>query len=153
MKIDEKALICAAISARERAYAPYSRFKVGAALLTEKGQVYTGCNIENAGYTPTVCAERTAIFKAVSEGARRFAAIAIVGSMEGEMNKLPTAPCGVCRQVMAEFCQMDMPVIMAQTSGEFITMRLGELLPLSFGPANLHTKEASESGGSICRKL
>ena len=120
------------------AYAPYSGFKVGAALLTKEGKVYQGCNIENAAYTPSNCAERTAIFKAVSEGEREFAAIAIVGSMEGESNTLPTGPCGVCRQVMAEFCSLDMPVIIAKSPADYITMTLGELLPLSFGPANLH---------------
>lgn len=138
MQINEKYLIEQAIEARSLAYAPYSRFQVGAALLTKQGKVYKGCNIENAAYTPSNCAERTAIFKAVSEGEREFAAIAIVGSMEGESNTLPTGPCGVCRQVMAEFCSLDMPVIIAKSPADYITMTLGELLPLSFGPANLH---------------
>lgn len=138
MEIDKKQLIEKALEARSRAYTPYSHFKVGAALLAKSGKIYLGCNIENAAYTPSNCAERTAIFKAVSEGEREFAAIAIVGSMEGESNTLPTGPCGVCRQVMAEFCSLDMPVIIAKTPDEFITMTLGELLPLSFGPANLH---------------
>ena len=96
--MDKKALIEQAIAARENAYTPYSHFKVGAALLGRSGRVYTGCNVENAGYTPTNCAERTALFKAVSEGEREFEAIAIVGSMEGEKNELVTGPCGVCRQ-------------------------------------------------------
>ena len=138
MKINEKYLIEQAIEARSHAYTPYSHFQVGEALLTKKGKVYKGCNIENAAYTPSNCAERTAIFKAVSEGEREFAAIAIVGSMEGESNTLPTGPCGVCRQVMAEFCSLDMPVIIAKSPADYITMTLGELLPLSFGPANLH---------------
>lgn len=138
MQINEKYLIEQAIEARSLAYAPYSHFQVGAALLTKQGKVYKGCNIENAAYTPSNCAERTAIFKAVSEGEREFAAIAIVGSMEGESNTLPTGPCGVCRQVMAEFCSLDMPVIIAKSPADYITMTLGELLPLSFGPVNLH---------------
>ena len=138
MQIHVKHLIEQAIDARTRAYTPYSHFKVGAALLTKDGKIYQGCNIENAAYTPSNCAERTAIFKAVSEGEREFAAIAIVGSMEGETNTLPTGPCGVCRQVMAEFCSLDMPVIIARTPGDYVQMTLGELLPLSFGPANLH---------------
>ena len=137
MQINEKYLIEQAIEARSHAYTPYSHFQVGAALLTKQGKVYKGCNIENAAYTPSNCAERTAIFKAVSEGEREFAAIAIVGSMEGESNTLPTGPCGVCRQVMAEFCSLDMPVIIAKSPADYITMTLGELLPLSFGPANL----------------
>lgn len=138
MQINVKHLIEQAIDARTRAYTPYSHFKVGAALLTKDGKIYQGCNIENAAYTPSNCAERTAIFKAVSEGEREFAAIAIVGSMEGETNTLPTGPCGVCRQVMAEFCSLDMPVIIARTPEDYEQMTLGELLPLSFGPANLH---------------
>ncbi len=138
MQINEKYLIEQAIEARSHAYTPYSHFQVGAALLTKQGKVYKGCNIENAAYTPSNCAERTAIFKAVSEGEREFAAIAIVGSMEGESNTLPTGPCGVCRQVMAEFCSLDMPVIIAKSPADYFTMTLGELLPLSFGPANLH---------------
>ena len=138
MQINEKYLIEQAIEARSHAYTPYSHFQVGAALLTKQGKVYKGCNIENAAYTPSNCAERTAIFIAVSEGEREFAAIAIVGSMEGESNTLPTGPCGVCRQVMAEFCSLDMPVIIAKSPADYITMTLGELLPLSFGPANLH---------------
>lgn len=138
MQINEKYLIEQAIEARSHAYTPYSHFQVGAALLTKQGKVYKGCNIENAAYTPSNCAERTAIFKAVSEGEREFAAIAIVGSMEGESNTLPTGPCGVCRQVMAEFCSLDMPVIIAKSPADYIIMTLGELLPLSFGPANLH---------------
>ena len=96
-------LISAAMAQLGRAYAPYSHFKVGAALLTEEGRIYTGCNIENAAYTPTNCGERTAFFKAVSEGERSFRAICIVGGMDGVPTDY-TAPCGVCRQVMMEFC-------------------------------------------------
>ena len=111
----KEALCGAAIEAMGKAYAPYSGYKVGAALLTADGKVYTGCNIENASYTPTVCAERTAIFKAVSEGDRDFAMIAICGGKDGVITSA-FPPCGVCRQVMAEFCGKDMPVLMV--SGE-----------------------------------
>ena len=113
------------------AYAPYSGFMVGAALLTVDGKVYTGCNIENASYTPTNCAERTAFFKAVSEGERAFAAIAIVGG-KGDQPAEFCAPCGVCRQVMAEFCTPDFPIILRGADGEIRTVRLDGLLPESF---------------------
>ncbi len=130
-------LIKKAMEAREKAYAPYSRFYVGAALLTEAGQVYTGCNIENAAYGPSNCAERTAFFKAVSEGERSFLAIAIVGAGEKSSGQY-AAPCGVCRQVMAEFCRPeDFTVIIANTAGEYYVRTLGELLPDGFGAANL----------------
>ena len=132
-----KTLIRAALEARKLAYTPYSHFQVGAALLTRDGRIYTGCNIENAAYTPTICAERTALFKAVSEGVRGFEAIAIVGSKEGEVNRVVTSPCGVCRQALYEFCRPDMPVIMAKTEEDYLVMTLGELLPMGFGPANL----------------
>lgn len=130
-------LIRAAFAARKFAYTPYSRFQVGAALLTKQGKVYTGCNIENAGYTPTNCAERTALFKAVSEGERAFSAIAVVGSMEGAVNTLVTGPCGVCRQALYEFGGPALTVIMARTEEDYIVTTLGELLPYGFGPANL----------------
>jgi len=130
-------LIRAAFAARKFAYTPYSRFQVGAALLTKQGKVYTGCNIENAGYTPTNCAERTALFKAVSEGERAFSAIAVVGSMEGTVNTLVTGPCGVCRQALYEFGGPALTVIMARTEEDYIVTTLGELLPYGFGPANL----------------
>ena len=130
-------LIRAAFAARKFAYTPYSRFQVGAALLTKQGKVYTGCNIENAGYTPTNCAERTALFKAVSEGERAFSAIAVVGSMEGTVNTLVTGPCGVCRQALYEFGGPALTVIMACTEEDYIVTTLGELLPYGFGPANL----------------
>lgn len=132
-----RALIRQAFAARRFAYTPYSHFQVGAALLAEDGQVFTGCNIENASYTPTVCAERTALFKAVSEGVRRFSAIAIVGSREGEQNRLITAPCGVCRQALFEFGGPGLIVILAKSEEDYLTTTLGELLPYGFGPANL----------------
>lgn len=135
--MDTNKMIRAAFEARERAYAPYSHFKVGAALLAEDGRIFTGCNIENAAFTPTICAERTALFKAVSEGVRCFQAIAIVGSLEGEKNRLVTSPCGVCRQALNEFCEKDMPLILAKSEEEYQIITLGELLPLGFGPKNI----------------
>ena len=128
-------LMHAALEARKMAYAPYSGFYVGAALLTADGRVYTGCNIENASYSPTNCAERTAFFKAVSEGVRDFAAIAIVGGKK-ETDGGFCAPCGVCRQVMAEFCDADFRVILGDASG-VQAFTLAELLPASFSKSNL----------------
>ncbi len=126
----DQALIAAAISAAEQAYIPYSNYRVGAALLTAEGQVYGGCNIESVSFTPTVCAERTALFKAVSEGARDFAAIAVVTRDGG-------SPCGVCRQMLYEFSP-GMRVILADLDGaHHLTTTLAELLPHGFGPANL----------------
>lgn len=139
-KAQIQALIRQAFAARKFAYTPYSHFQVGAALLTRDGKVYTGCNIENAGYTPTNCAERTALFKAVSEGERAFSAIAIVGSMQGTVNTLVTGPCGVCRQALYEFGGPDLTVIMAKTEEDYIVTTLGELLPYGFGPANLENE-------------
>lgn len=137
-------LIKKAMEAREKAYAPYSHFYVGAALLTENGQVYTGCNIENAAYGPSNCAERTAFFKAVSEGERSFLAIAVVGAGE-ESGGQYAAPCGVCRQVMAEFCRPDdFAVIIANMAGEYYVRTLEELLPDGFGAANLQKKQGLE---------
>ena len=138
-KAEAAALIRAAFAAREYAYLPYSRFAVGAALREQGGQgrVFTGCNIENASYTPTNCAERTALFKAVSEGARQFDAIAIVGSKLGERNTLVTGPCGVCRQALYEFGGPALVVIMAKSEDDYIETTLGELLPYGFGPQNL----------------
>lgn len=135
--MDTKELIRRAFEARKYAYTPYSHFQVGAALLAKSGKVYTGCNIESASYTPTNCAERTALFKAVSEGEREFAAIAIVGSKEGEVNSLITAPCGVCRQALYEFGGSDLAVIMAKSEEDYEETTLGVLLPYGFGPANL----------------
>ena len=138
-KAEAAALIRAAFAAREYAYVPYSRFAVGAALREQGGQgrVFAGCNIENASYTPTNCAERTALFKAVSEGARQFDAIAIVGSKLGERNTLVTGPCGVCRQALYEFGGPALIVIMAKSEDDYIETTLGELLPYGFGPQNL----------------
>ena len=136
-KAEMQALIREAFAAREFAYAPYSRFHVGAALRGKNGQVFRGCNIENAGYTPTNCAERTALFKAVSEGVREFDAIAIVGSKVGETNTLVTGPCGVCRQALYEFGGPELTVIMARSEDDYIVTTLGDLLPYGFGPANL----------------
>ena len=107
----DKELLLKAVEAREFAYTPYSNHKVGAALLGKSGKIYLGCNVENAAYTPTNCAERTAVFKAVSEGEREFSAIAIVGGIGGTLSAV-CAPCGVCRQVLGEFCDRDMPIIM-----------------------------------------
>ena len=128
-------LIQLAAEARKKAYAPYSGFYVGAALLGKSGKVYTGCNVENAAYTPTNCAERTAVFKAVSEGEREFSAIAIVGGMGEEMSDF-CAPCGICRQVLAEFCDADFPIVLG-TPEKYQAYTLAELLPFSFGKADL----------------
>lgn len=125
-------LLAEAIEAREFAYAPYSNYKVGAALSTRGGRIYRGCNIENAAYSPSTCAERTAIFKAITEGVREFEAIAVVTSDGG-------APCGVCRQVMREFAP-NLTVIIGDLAGNYQVYRLPELLPDSFGPENLGFK-------------
>lgn len=127
-----------AIAARENAYAPYSGYLVGAALLCGDGTVYTGCNVENASYGATNCAERTAVFKAVSEGKREFLAIAIAGGRR-EADKLDAAyPCGICRQVLREFSDPgQMTVIICKSTEEYREMLLEELLPNSFGPENL----------------
>ena len=133
--IDRKALIRAAFAAREYAYTPYSNFQVGAALLAKNGSVYTGCNIECATFTPTNCAERTALFKAVSEGVHEFAAVAVVGAKDGAPDDaLITSPCGVCRQMLYELGGPFFRVIMAKTQNDWQEMTLGELLPLGFGP-------------------
>ena len=126
-------LIEEAFAARKMAYTPYSHFQVGAALLTEKGGIYRGCNIENAAYPATNCAERTAIFKAVSEGKTEFRAIAIVGGPKGKEPENFCAPCGVCRQVMAEFCDPEtFRIILMNGAGEIREYLLKELLPLGF---------------------
>ncbi len=133
-----KDLIQTALEARKGAYVPYSHWAVGAALLTEEGKVYTGCNIENAGYTPTNCAERTAFFKAVSEGERRFSAIAVVGGRQGEEPSDYCSPCGVCRQVMMEFCDpKTFRIYVAIDSDTYKEFTLEQMLPMGFGPANL----------------
>ena len=133
----EGLLVMASVT-RHSAYAPYSHFKVGAALLTERGKIYTGCNIENAAYTPSNCAERTAFFKAVSDGERNFRAIAIVGGKEGEKDYDFCSPCGVCRQVMMEFCDPEtFQIILAVSRDKYDIFTLKELLPFGFGPDNL----------------
>ena len=132
----DKLLAEAAIAAKLAAYAPYSGFHVGAALLTKSGKMYTGCNIESASYSPTNCAERTALFKAVSEGEREFAAIAIAGSKPGNKPHY-VYPCGVCRQMLNEFADDDMKVIIACTLDDFRVHTFGELLPHGFGPKDL----------------
>ena len=133
----EKKLFLEAVAARENAYTPYSHFQVGAALLAESGKIYLGCNIENAAYTPTNCAERTAFFKAISEGERKFVAIAIAAGPKGGPLAL-TSPCGVCRQVMMEFCDPETICIIMGTEQEQLKIyTLKELLPLGFGPDNL----------------
>lgn len=139
-KVIEK-MIEAAIGQLRFSYAPYSDFKVGAALLTKDGTLYTGCNIENAAYTPTNCAERTAFFKAVSEGVREFRAICIAGGKGGVLTEY-AAPCGVCRQVMMEFCDPDaFRIILAVSKEQYEIFTLRELLPKGFGPQNLEVKK------------
>jgi len=134
--MDNKELVKLAFEAKEKSYSPYSHFQVGAALLAKNGQVYQGCNIESASYTPTNCAERTAFFKAVSEGVTAFEAIAVVGGKRGEKAEL-CYPCGVCRQVMAEFCDSDFRIIMGAEDGSIHETSLEEILPHRFGPADL----------------
>lgn len=143
--MDEKFLVAQAIEARKNAYTPYSHFQVGAALLAADGTVFRGCNIENASYTPTNCAERTAFFKAVSEGVREFTAIAIVGGPADAKSLELCAPCGVCRQVMREFTDYEKFIVLLGKAedvndSETITWErytLKELLPFGFGPENL----------------
>ena len=127
LDFDRQALLLAAMKAREFSYSPYSKFKVGAALLASNGTVYTGCNIENSAYSPTLCAERCAVAKAASEGARDFIAIAVVGPEESE-----TTPCGVCRQVLYEFCEEDLIILCGGTDTHYTETTLGALLPKGF---------------------
>ena len=134
--INTRALLAMAEEAREKSYSPYSGITVGAALLTREGNVYTGANIENASYSPTICAERVAFFKAINEGERDFIAIAIAGGESKKPSKADFPPCGVCRQVMAEFCNKDFIVIWG--NGEKITKKtLAEMLPFEFDKNNL----------------
>lgn len=119
--------------ARDRAYVPYSKFKVGAALLTDNGTVYHGCNIENAAYSMCNCAERTAIFKAYSEGAKSYSAIAVVADTDR-----PVPPCGACRQVISELCPKDMRVVLTNLKGDIQELTVEELLPGAFSPEDLH---------------
>ncbi len=132
---DGKELIKIATETMMKAYTPYSGFKVGAALLASNGKIYTGCNIENASYTPTVCAERVAFFSAVREGERKFDAIAIVGGEGGVLSSF-TYPCGVCRQVMCEFCTGDFKLYFSDGK-EIKELTLDEMMPYSFTPADL----------------
>ena len=127
----ERELAKAAIDAMAHAYAPYSGFHVGAALLTADGRVFTGCNIENAAFSPTVCAERTAVFKAVSEGTREFAMLAVVGGKDGQVSNL-CPPCGVCRQVLCEFCPPDFPILLVKSETAWEKTTLAALLPRAF---------------------
>lgn len=133
--MDYKQLAKEAICARKNAYTPYSSFRVGAALLCEDGSVYQGCNIENAAFGPTVCAERVAVFKAVSDGKRAFSALAVVG---GKDKVASVTPCGVCRQVLSEFCGADFKVLLVQDEdGSYNETTLGALLPYAFGTNDL----------------
>ena len=131
-----KELAKIAIEAKKNAYAPYSGFYVGAALLTKSGKIYTGINIESASYSPTNCAERTALFKAVSEGEREFAAIAIAGSKPGATPEY-VYPCGVCRQMLNEFADNDLIVVIAKSEDDYRVHTFGELFPHGFGPKDL----------------
>ncbi len=129
--MDKKLLCSKAIEAMRGAYAPYSEYMVGAALLCDDGSIYTGCNIENSSYSVTACAERVALFKAVSENHRAFRAIAIAGGKRGNMQGI-FSPCGVCRQALSEFCSSDMPVLLVKNENEYEEFSLGQLLPQSF---------------------
>ena len=134
----DEQLVQLAFDAREHAYTPYSHWSVGAALLCADGTVYQGCNIENAAYTPSNCAERTAFFKAVYDGQRDFAAIAVVGGPQGQPAPEVCAPCGVCRQVMQEFCDPDsFRIVLGVSNGEPKVYLLRDMLPEGFGPSNL----------------
>lgn len=138
MSVSDQELIQQALAARKRSYSPYSHFQVGAALLSRDNQVFTGCNIENAAYGPSNCAERTAFFKAVSEGVYDFCAIAIVGGPESADVLEYCAPCGVCRQVMMEFCSpKSFRILLAKSAEEYQEYTLSQLFPMGFGPDNL----------------
>ncbi|PKG21787.1 cytidine deaminase [Niallia nealsonii] len=131
--MNKNQLIEEAKKAREKAYVPYSKFKVGAALLSDNGTVYHGCNIENASYGVTNCAERTALFKAVSEGERKFTMLAVVADTTG-----PVSPCGICRQAIAEFCPKDMVVVLTNLNGDIQKTTVEQLLPGAFSPEDLN---------------
>lgn len=136
--MENKELIRLALEARQMSYSPYSGFMVGAALLAKNGKVYQGCNIENSSYTPTNCAERTAFFKAVSEGVREFEKIVVVGGPKDAEKLEFCAPCGVCRQVMTEFCNYEsFEIILAKSEDEYKVYTLKEILPVAFGPEDL----------------
>lgn len=126
-------LILKAIESMKNSYSPYSNFKVGAALLSESGKVYTGCNIENVAFGPSICAERVAFFKAISEGEKNFSKIAVVGGKDGIISSA-TPPCGVCRQVMREFCNDDFEILIVRENGNYDKVLLKDLLPNSFKP-------------------
>ena len=132
----DKELLSLAICAMKQSYSPYSQCKVGAALLCENGKIFTGTNIENAAFSPTVCAERVAFFKAISEGEKNFTKIAVVGGKNGEINGI-FAPCGICRQVMREFCTDDFTIILGENEDNYKKVTLKDLLPLSFSPDNV----------------
>ena len=140
---EKKELIRMALAAREKAYVPYSD-NIDTAVefivfqkFFDLGRIFTGCNVENAAFTPTSCAERTALFKAVAEGVTEFTDIAVVGSRRGEVNEQITSPCGVCRQALFEFGGPELNVIMAKTPEDFIERSMDELLPFGFGPSNV----------------
>lgn len=130
--MDRQQLIEEATKGREFAYVPYSKFKVGAALLSKDGEVFLGCNIENSGYSMTNCAERTAIFKAISQGVTEFSAIAVIAETNG-----PVSPCGACRQVLSEFCAPDMPVYLTNLKGDVQETTVAQLLPGAFTPEDV----------------
>ena len=134
----EQALCQKAIAMLDMAYVPYSHFPVGAALLCKDGTVFTGCNIENASFGATNCAERTAFFSAVFAGEREFEAIAIVGGPEDTENHRFCPPCGICRQVMREFCDLDFKIYLENGEGHFFEASLEEMLPFSFSPADMN---------------
>ncbi|MFN2745287.1 MULTISPECIES: cytidine deaminase [Bacillus] len=134
--MNKQELITEALKAREYAYVPYSKFKVGAALLTEDGKVYRGCNIENAAYSLCNCAERTALFKAYSEGEKAFKMLAVAADTPG-----PVSPCGACRQVISELCSKNMPVVLTNLNGQVKEMTVQELLPGAFSSEDLNDTE------------
>ncbi|MDQ6421112.1 cytidine deaminase [Paenibacillus sp. LHD-117] len=142
LRPDYHTLLQQAEEAMKRAYVPYSGFQVGAALLDGQGHVHSGCNVENAAYGPTNCAERTALFRAIADGrkAGEFQAIAVIGDTDG-----PISPCGICRQVMVELCAPDMPVIMGNLRGQWTMSTVAELLPGAFTPASLNKEEQGKS--------
>lgn len=135
---DAEKLAHSALTARKNSYAPYSNFAVGAALLAKNGKVYVGSNVENAAYSVTNCAERSALFSAVSDGEREFVAIAVAGANIKQADNLPQCtPCGVCRQALFEFVGADFPVILVQSEKEYSFVNLGDLLPMGFGPKEI----------------
>ncbi|TVX94293.1 cytidine deaminase [Paenibacillus agilis] len=141
--MDKQQLMELARQARERAYTPYSHFKVGAALLDSEGNVHMGCNVENAAYGPTNCAERTALFRAIADGcsAKSFQAIAVIGDTTA-----PITPCGVCRQVLVELCAAEMPVYMGNLNGDLVETTIGELLPGAFDVSSLDSSASRTEG-------